>query len=238
MEEEKKMIDKLKKLLAHEQSARSIGNMAEAEAFAAKIQELLFAHKLTMSDIEIADEEANEPVDQECVEAEHWSGVLAMGCASAAFCKILKSGKALVFIGRASNRAGCIAMFQYLANMGASIARKEMNAYKLTADYEYKVRMRPRFAATWKRSWLAGYANAIYTRLERERLVLTAQAQSAGTSLVYVDREKQALDAYLSAKYPRLRTTRSTCSVYGSAYQQGHSCGSSVSLKGRAALTA
>ena len=46
------IIEKLRKLIAHEQSARTIGNIAEAEAFASKIQDLLTAHKLDMSEVD------------------------------------------------------------------------------------------------------------------------------------------------------------------------------------------
>ena len=37
-----KVIDKLRKLIEHEKSARHIGSVAEAESFAARIQELMF----------------------------------------------------------------------------------------------------------------------------------------------------------------------------------------------------
>lgn len=50
---ENPIIEKLRKLIAMEQSARSIGSLAEAEAFASKVQELLSKHKLEMSEIEL-----------------------------------------------------------------------------------------------------------------------------------------------------------------------------------------
>jgi sugar phosphate isomerase/epimerase len=48
-----KIIEKLKKLIRHEQSARTIGNLGEAENFAARIQELLDAYNLSLSDIDV-----------------------------------------------------------------------------------------------------------------------------------------------------------------------------------------
>jgi len=46
------MMTTLRKLITHEKSARSIGSIEEAESFAAKIQELMFKHKLAMTDVE------------------------------------------------------------------------------------------------------------------------------------------------------------------------------------------
>ena len=46
------IIEKLRKLIAHEKSARSIGNIHEAEAFASRIQTLLDEHKLSMGEVE------------------------------------------------------------------------------------------------------------------------------------------------------------------------------------------
>jgi hypothetical protein len=63
-----KMTELLQKLIAHEQSARAIGNTAEAEAFAMKIADLMFRHNLSMSDVEIKQQEQDEPIDREIVE--------------------------------------------------------------------------------------------------------------------------------------------------------------------------
>jgi len=49
-----KIIDRLRKLIRHERSAREIGNVAEAAAFAATIQALLFA-------------KAGLPVGEKCI---------------------------------------------------------------------------------------------------------------------------------------------------------------------------
>jgi hypothetical protein len=51
------ILDRLSKLLKHQLSAKAIGSLAEAEAFASKIQQLLNQHKLSMSDIEAKQEE-------------------------------------------------------------------------------------------------------------------------------------------------------------------------------------
>lgn len=45
------LLDTLRKLMEHERSANEIGNFAEAEAFANKFRDLMFAHDLTMASL-------------------------------------------------------------------------------------------------------------------------------------------------------------------------------------------
>lgn len=235
------VIDKLQKMLNHERSARSIGNIHEAEAFAAKIAQLLFTHKLSMSEVEIANEERDEPVAQEVVEGllSPWAGTLAMGVCAASFCKAVKSVKGYIFIGRPTDRSTAISMFRYLAVMGNSISESELKAYKRTDEYLYESSFKPQIARTWRVSFLKGYANAVYHRLQSELKVLTAQAQSTGTSLVYVDKSKAAIAAYVAATYGRLGKGRSSSSsVHGGAYSAGKLAGGRVSLKSQGALSA
>ena len=52
MAQDEKLIDKLKKIKAHADSAEKIGNEEEAYAFAAMLQKLLAKHNLDMSQIE------------------------------------------------------------------------------------------------------------------------------------------------------------------------------------------
>jgi hypothetical protein len=51
------IIRKLQLLISHQQSAAAIGNQAEAEAFAGRIQQMLSKHKLSMTDLEAKEEE-------------------------------------------------------------------------------------------------------------------------------------------------------------------------------------
>lgn len=49
----KSIIEKLRKLIRHERSAREIGSIAEAEAFAERIQSLCDEYNLSISEIDI-----------------------------------------------------------------------------------------------------------------------------------------------------------------------------------------
>src|SRR6185369_253362 len=61
---EEKILDKLGKIKAHMESAQEIGNEAEAQAFAAMLQNLLMKHKLEMTDIQYSQHVKEEPVGE------------------------------------------------------------------------------------------------------------------------------------------------------------------------------
>jgi len=238
-----KIIETLQKLINHQRSADDIGNVAEAEAFAAKIAELLFTHKLSMSEVEIAAEERDEPVSQESVDGftAPWAGVLAMGVCSASFCKVIRSHNGYVFIGRPSDRQAAITMFRYLSVMGKSLCDAGVKAYKQTEEFTYASTWRPSvgIVRNWNVSFLRGYAQALYNRLKLERQALTTSAEAAGTSLMYIGKSEAAIAAYMAQQFPRLRTGRSSSSnVHSGAYGQGQAAGSRVSLKAQHALHA
>src|ERR1017187_8732928 len=92
------VMEKLRKLIAHEESARSMGSLAEAEAFAGRIAEMLTQHRLERSDVEVKAETA-EPIGQDRVTAEEagvkkgaqnvavaWQVCLARGVCKATGC--------------------------------------------------------------------------------------------------------------------------------------------------------
>lgn len=233
------VISKLQKLINHEKSARTVGNIHEAEAFAAKIAEMLFAHKLSMSEVEVAAEDRDEPVNQENVDGLRapWAATLAVGVCAASFCQVLQSSIGYVFIGRPNDRQAAVSMFRYLAVLGTSIAASELKAYKKTDDYAYRSMGGTSPARLWKASFLRGYAHAVHDRLLREVKTLTAQAQSAGSSLVFINKSAQALDTFMEKEFPDIRKGRTvTARVHGGAYGLGQQHGSRVSLKGQGQL--
>ena len=56
----KKVLEKLKKLVAHAESARAIGNAAEASAFDEQVKVLLEKHRITMDDVELHAEQTDD----------------------------------------------------------------------------------------------------------------------------------------------------------------------------------
>jgi hypothetical protein len=94
------ILEKVRKLHAHAESAAEIGNEAEAQTFAAKVQELLTAYKLSMADIGSGDRAAPEPINMTYVFWEEmglngratrqgWTEVLGQLIADAYYCKFV-----------------------------------------------------------------------------------------------------------------------------------------------------
>jgi hypothetical protein len=126
------IIDRLQKLIAHERSAREVGNIAEAEAFAAKIQTMLTTHKLTMTDVEFEAQDTVDPIGQDevCLDGRStptWQVYLAQSIARNFFCCVLGVSREnrQTFIGRDSDRLAAVEMFRYLVGLGLSLAAKE-----------------------------------------------------------------------------------------------------------------
>ncbi len=233
------IVERIQKLLNHERSARSIGSIAEAEAFAGKIQQMLSDNKLSMSQVEMEAEEKEQPVGLEDVvgTTAAWLGSLAMGVSQSCFCRVLKGHKRFIFIGRHDNRATAVAMFTHLAMMGKGLAESGLAAYKRTDRGAYEIEMSgPGVSRIWKNSFLQGYASALRSRLEEQVARLEAEA-APGNALVYVDRNKAAVDEFIQGKYGKLQSSRvSSSRLHGGAYSAGKQAGSNVSTQARAAL--
>ncbi len=128
-----KIIDKLQKLINHEKSAREIGNVAEAEAFAGKIQQLLIRHNLSMSEIEIETAKTSE-IDIEPAflfsrqRNENWKFILASTIAELHGCNILQMDDLCqLIVGRETDRQIVLDLYQHFIKTGKNLAGNFMN---------------------------------------------------------------------------------------------------------------
>jgi hypothetical protein len=238
------LIDKLQKLIAHEKSAREIGNIAEAQAFAAKIANLLSEHNLNMSDVEVKEQERSEPIGIETVDLFQratrvkWIEWLGVAIAETCFCRTLVVGSKQLFVGRTSDRQAAAQMFRYLANAGMALADRET----LEAAKRNPVESFDRFSAArkavwtqkFRKSYLLGFATAIYTRLKKEREDL--KQQSGGCALIV--RKDTAVVQFMATikthKGGKLRTKAD----HEDGYARGFAAGSGIGLAVRQALAA
>jgi hypothetical protein len=230
------IIETLQKLIAHESSARTLGSIAEAEAFASKIQELLFRHNLTMAELSPGDDRTdNNTIGQDNLRAEDWGfersrqsvmwrAQLANAVASSMMCKLLRvpSSDRLILIGTATNRAAASALIAHLMRLAAD-----------SADYAFRAYDGPIHGKTWKTSYLLGFASAINSRLSENTLTLTSSTPSAGAMVLA---SQTALSNYVSQAIGRVRSGPRAKVNSGSAYSAGFERGSNVSLKARASL--
>lgn len=133
-----KVIDRLRKLFAHADSAKALGNEAEAEAFAAKAHELLAQHKLEMEDLTVEQVEAQEPFGKAQVDPfgyekggkktrVAWTEQLADVVARAFHCRIMVMTKssAILMVGRTSDRQVASYVFASLARFASEEAVKQ-----------------------------------------------------------------------------------------------------------------
>lgn len=249
-----KTIDKLRKLIEHEKSARTIGNQAEAEAFAAKIQELLLKHKLEMSDVEYAATEAQEPVLNEFIPFEDltgiasryrtqgWVSVLAMAVAEANFCSCVKSSvqAGFFFVGRETDRETAKTMFRYLYQTCIEVAPWHAQEYAKSEQFSYDSARTLQSAASLKRTFNSGFklgfASAIYHRLKRERETLLTGVQEQG--LIRLDQLQKQVDDVTNKTFPHLRKGRKISTRSHAGYHAGKQYGANVGLNGSKRLMA
>lgn len=237
----------LRKLIAHEKSARAIGSVEEAEAFAAKIQELMFKHKMEMTDVEFAEAEQNEPVMSEflseqeitgcapSIRGQGWIGILMQAITRANFCRAIRTarGNSYTILGKESDRAAAKALFLYLYEacveavpmqvadyyMSGRMAKdKSYNPY--TADHVLK----RTFASAFK----IGFASAIADRLAVQNIALKAGVGERG--LIRIDQLERKVEEKMDEMFPDRVTGGITSTKGRSGYEAGKSYGSAIGI--------
>lgn len=209
--------DKLRKLIAKEESARELGNQAEAEAFASKVQQLLLQYELDLGDIksqtaetiEIKEERftvynksklvlyiISNPsagykiIDLTVKNESNWIRDLYGIVALTNFCKILAHAKdpyVVILIGTDMNREFVHYMVLQLVSKMRNLARKSYSTYKGTDKRN-----------TFIRSFLRGCNEGISTRLMLDRLAADRDKPQVHALIVQKDR---MVNDYLSKTY-------------------------------------
>ena len=244
------IIDKLRKLIAMERSAREIGSLAEAEAFASKIQEFLSKANLEMSEVELNLQEESDPIDWEYVKTDdagfrtirtgvYWQLMLANGIAKANSCRMIKASRSnnVIFAGRKSDRELCKILFIYLLELAKDMNERAAKNYKKDTlkrvQQEYGgTDISPdnlrRLQREYKQSWYLGFAETVSKRFIEKWEEMKAQyAQSA--AIVHIDQTKKLVDEFLSGKTGRSRSIRTNVGNQ-SGYESGKASGQSVNL--------
>lgn len=242
--EKESVINLLRKLMAQADGERAVGNMAAAEAFAAKAQELLLKHKLEMSDVEFAAEELNEPVlgevivGDELLEAKYkydrkrsdnWVTTLMQACALANFCKILvhRCGKnTITLVGRETDRETAKALFIYLSKACIEMAPREAD---MNGAYE-RIERR-----TWISSFKLGFACAISNRLDRKLEQLKAGTPEQG--LIRIDQMVRSTEKKFKELFPNTVKTGGGSASNSDGFSSGNTYGSRIGINSTKRLT-
>lgn len=216
------LLEKLAKMKAHAASAKEIGNDAEAEAFAAKLQQLLMKHKLSLSDVDYAREMKEEQIVENHVATKrdakgkrvyadapdvevrkvrvYWIETLAAVVARAYSCSIMviPRSSAVVFVGHTSNVAIAEYLFVVLLRAAESLSWLAYGKY-------YNDQRRPggdvTLARGYRTSWLTSFVHRIAQRMNEEREKIEREFRDSGsnstTALARVDKEALAVKQYL-----------------------------------------
>jgi hypothetical protein len=206
MSDRERILDKLKKMYAHSKSAEAIGSEAEAQAFAAKIQELLSQHKIELSEVEYQKLDETDPVVRRYVKWDSvgipikrkrvdWHEFMARFVCSAYFCKVLvvTGSSHLIFAGRGTDIDAAEQVFLYLVRVAGRLA----DAAYVKYFYEAKAAGNVEMARGFRASYLNGFTLRLAERYEEERERIRRQHADGGTALVRLTDALKAVDSYL-----------------------------------------
>lgn len=253
------IINKLAKMLRHQESAREIGSIAEAEAFATRIQELLDKHKLGMSDIQFVEQGAAEPIDEERVSADklgvkyeskriEWQEDLACAIARANDCETLISNhsNSAFFVGRKSDRETCITLLRYFIGLIVEMSEKAAAEAKDNERQSLKQKLGRWYSGAelrwrmcdFRRSYCAGASDAIQRRLYeqlRKREKQLKKQENTSPALIHLRNTKEAISQFLEDKFKDRKPSRAKENIddqtgHWDAYAEGQKAGESIAL--------
>lgn len=167
--------EKLRKLIAKEISARELGNLAEAEAFATKIGQLMLTYELEMDDVMKGQGKRVYNVEHEIINTDNlvnthetnWAVRLYQACSASCFCYTSQyvgrhadppGPHWVIIFGDTANRELLQYMVTAIANKLRPISRTYWNAYE-----------GPTKRNTFIRSFFSGAVNAISIKLKAQR---------------------------------------------------------------------
>ncbi|KKL68469.1 hypothetical protein LCGC14_2124670 [marine sediment metagenome] len=241
-----KILDKIQKLSAHAESAEQIGNVAEAQAFATKVQAMLFQHKLSMAEVKgfrPPDDIGVVPLDWEKYGLKvkqarcQWADQLAGIVASANFCRLMCSrhSNALTFIGHKEDCEVTEYLFIVMFRAAEKIAEK---AY-CKEFYRCRDRGDVKAARGFKAAFLDAFVNRIFERFgelktQQEKEGWAAKEEKTSNALTIVKDTQVEVDDWMGKNLSTSRIGNRAPRVHVAGTTQGRAMADSVSLKANA----
>lgn len=207
------VLTKIKKLLALSTSS----NPNEAAVAAAKAQELLMQHNLTMRQVQDHSESKYEQTFVN-VGSRVWKRKLMTAIARNNFCETIYDPriKSIALIGEPHNQEVVIHLHQYLVSQLETMAA---TAYKLSGSTMH--------AKSWLDSFYIGAVYSIYERLKAQKDEMAAASNTCKSLVVVKDEElKVALDTF----YPNLKKGPAKYIRSSNGYHEGIEAGKRVAL--------
>ena len=219
---EMKILDRIKKLQA---LAGDNPSESEAIAAAAKVQDLLLEHNLSMSDVD--SHSLGEPQER-IGKAEYaipnankltitWKSILYHGIAKINFCETIKLNNStkIALIGKPSNVQTVVYLADVLVRQIERMARAEGQTVLSNR-------------ALYEREYCLGAAQRVLRRLREAK----DQATSSGPGMALVVASGKQVDKVFRTFFPNIRHTRSSIGGRTSGYGAGQSAGNGISLPG------
>ena len=236
MDDKERIVRRVQKLLALAQST----NPHEAASAAAKAQELLLAHKLSMSELAAAEREAEDPMVNDSREmgmrATKWKLSLAGTVARAYSCRFCfmsgtRDRKAkMFFVGRKNDVEVAWYMYGYLANCLESLAPKAFkDEYKqlvLAHRSDDAFNLHP---VAWQNDFKMAAIAVLKTRMvETEEAFMSAHDECRALVVA----SKAEVSKFFKQVFPRLRKSEPGRSIESSsAAEAGAYAGYSIELR-------
>lgn len=221
-----KILDTIKKLIKHEESARKIGSTNEAEMFAAKVHELLVKHNLELKDINLNEQEKN-PVseilrsfgnmDEKTFQK---AGMLINLLAQTHFCMAVRimNSHNIRIIGRPENVAVCSEIFSFLFGAMRSLTHKQYAVYRASNG--------PQSKEKFELGFTFGFCTAIAERLRK-------QMQTSEVTAIVL-RDESLIKDYLNKKGTIIKHQNVKAQRFSNdGYFAGQKYGSEIEINGR-----
>lgn len=239
---EEKIIDKIKKLVKKQESAEELGSVAEAEAFAAKIQVMLNKYNVSMSKIK-TEEEIKEDVSDEVMKAKIPSiggksnFQIMFAIARNNWCKAYMYGGAtnMIIIGSREN----IEVVKYIASVVTPIFVR-IGKEKYHEEYVVDASQfgTPVGLDTYLRRFIMGCADGLDEKLEKEKGDFVkendtseAVAQNGISCTALIRTNEIAIVSYADNKFGKSKRARKTTTSHsGGAYSEGVETGKNVNI--------
>jgi hypothetical protein len=211
--EKAKIIEKVKKLHAKAENAEEIGSQDEANAFAAKVKQMMDMHKLTMSDIAYKEYEQSDIHDvilrwsqfghKDIGKREQWTASLLHHVAQFHSCKtfVYKGTNRCRLIGREEDIEAVKSLLSVLVPVCLKLCKKayhkiywEVRPPKSNMPvYERKAILKG-FRASWKVGFIDGVFDALAEQEEKSK----EEAAEQGYAVIRLSGCVQAVNDYVS----------------------------------------
>jgi hypothetical protein len=240
-------LDKIRKIKAMFEGAKSEG---EAQTFAAMMQRMMLQHNIDMTEVEVQQMEADEPVSEQWINPEgkdakakrtrsYWMEDLAAIVARAHFCDIAVNEKTslIMLIGRKSNIEVAEFMIVTLSRLVHKMALrewwKEWRRRGGETSYEENRRVREELKG-FRVSYVKSFTRRLAERYAEERRKATQGPDATSTALVRVNRAEAATKAYMHDKFkdskPAKEITKFKDTTHAAGWRAGREAADKIDL--------